>query len=122
MVNKENYAEVIENLQLELRRGAMVLAVLSQLQESEYGYSLKQQLAVGGLEIPEGTLYPLLRRLEKQGLLQSEWRVVDEARPRRYYKASERGVQALRDLGQEWKQLSEAINNFSNERFTRSNS
>jgi DNA-binding PadR family transcriptional regulator len=122
MVNKENYAEVIEHLQLELRRGAMVLAVLSQLQESEYGYSLKQQLAAGGLEIPEGTLYPLLRRLEKQGLLQSEWRVVDEARPRRYYKASERGVQALRDLGQEWKHLSEAINNFSNERFTRSNS
>jgi DNA-binding PadR family transcriptional regulator len=113
MVNKENYAEVIENLQLELRRGAMVLAVLSQLQESEYGYSLKQQLAAGGLEIPEGTLYPLLRRLEKQGLLQSEWRVVDEARPRRYYKASERGVQALSDLGQEWKHLSEAINNFS---------
>lgn len=91
MGKEKNYAELVENLSMELRRGALVLAVLSQLKNEQYGYSLKQQLAGAGLNINEGTLYPLLRRLESQELLESEWRVVNEARPRRYYKISKKG-------------------------------
>lgn len=109
--NDEQETSVLATLQLELRRGAMVLAVLSQLKEAEYGYSLKQQLTAAGLEIPEGTLYPLLRRLEAQGLLESEWRVVDEKRPRRYYQISNEGQQVFAALSREWRDLQEAINN-----------
>jgi DNA-binding PadR family transcriptional regulator len=107
----EQDASVLASLQLELRRGAMVLAVLSQLKEAEYGYSLKQRLTEAGLEIPEGTLYPLLRRLEAQGLLESEWRVVDEKRPRRYYQISQEGQQVFTALSREWRDLQEAVNN-----------
>jgi PadR family transcriptional regulator PadR len=110
MAKEKDYAELIENLGFELRRGALVLAVLSQLQSEQYGYSLKQQLAADGVEINEGTLYPLLRRLETQGLLDSEWRVIDEARPRRYYQISTLGEQVLKDLRAEWASLSKAIN------------
>jgi PadR family transcriptional regulator, regulatory protein PadR len=109
--NDEQETSVLATLQLELRRGAMVLAVLSQLKEAEYGYSLKQQLTAAGLEIPEGTLYPLLRRLEAQGLLTSEWRVVDEKRPRRYYQISNEGQQVFAALSREWRDLQEAIDN-----------
>lgn len=109
MVTKEEYPALLENLSLELRRGALVLAVLSQLHAKQYGYSLKQQLASQALEIPEGTLYPLLRRLEAQGLLDSEWELADEARPRRYYQLSAQGQQALVDLTQEWQALSVAL-------------
>ena len=112
MVNTESYTELLESLSHELRRGSVVLAVLSQLRTEKYGYALKQEMADGGLDINEGTLYPLLRRLEDQGLLNSEWRVIDEARPRRYYKISELGQQALTDLSQEWTQISEAMNSF----------
>src|SRR5215470_10280362 len=72
-------------LDLELRRGVLVLAVLSQLRTAQYGYSLRQALADKGMPIEEGTLYPLLRRLEDQELLASEWRI-EEGPPRRYYK------------------------------------
>jgi PadR family transcriptional regulator PadR len=90
-----------DNITLELRRGIIVLAVLSQLQEEQYGYSLLKRLSDKGLEIDQGTLYPLLRRLEAQGLLGSNWRVEDE-RPRRYYVTSPEGVKALKQLKEEW--------------------
>jgi PadR family transcriptional regulator PadR len=93
--------EQISQLRLELRRGIVVLAVLSQLDTARYGYSLIQQLAEQGLEIEEGTLYPLLRRLEKQGLLESEWEV-GEARPRKYYRISPAGRDVLAMLIAEW--------------------
>ncbi|HRN50697.1 MAG TPA: PadR family transcriptional regulator [Anaerolineales bacterium] len=109
MVAKEEYPALLEGLVAELRRGSLGLAVLSQLSQPQYGYSLKQQLAAQGMDIPEGTLYPLLRRLEAQGLLESEWRVVDEARPRRYYRISPRGQQALADLTHEWQAISQAL-------------
>jgi PadR family transcriptional regulator PadR len=109
MVTKEEYPSLLENLVGELRRGALTLAVLSQLAKAEYGYSLKQQLATQGMEIHEGTLYPLLRRLEAQGLLVSEWRVVDETRPRRYYRISPQGAQALEDLKTEWQSITQAL-------------
>lgn len=110
MVTKEEYPALLESLGLELRRGALIIAVLSQLGRKQYGYSLKQQLAAQGLDIPEGTLYPLLRRLEGQGLLDSEWELADEARPRRYYKISQQGAQALGDLTAEWQDIAKSVN------------
>ena len=96
--------EIIQNLILELRRGTLILSVLSQLRERQYGYALKERLVEQGVEIDQGTLYPLLRRLEKQGLLDSEWDV-SEARPRRYYVLSEPGREVLTVMVAEWQQL-----------------
>jgi len=87
---------------LELRRGVIVIAVLSQLKEEQYGYSLLKRLSDQDMEIDQGTLYPLLRRLESQGLLQSDWRIVEEARPRRYYVISKQGREVLTQLKREW--------------------
>jgi DNA-binding PadR family transcriptional regulator len=106
MVSSQNKEELYEKLLLELRRGILVLAVLSQLEEKQYGYSLKQSLSDQGMEINEGTLYPLLRRLEAQGLLASDWQVIDDARPRRYYQISTEGKTILANLIQEWQELS----------------
>jgi PadR family transcriptional regulator PadR len=93
--------DTIENLMLELRRGTLVLSVLSELRQRQYGYSLKERLALDGVEIDQGTLYPLLRRLEKQGLLDS----VEESRPRRYYVLSAAGQQVLGTMSHEWREL-----------------
>lgn len=93
--------EQIGKLRLELRRGIVVLAVLSQMDTARYGYSLIQQLTEQGFEIEEGTLYPLLRRLEQQGLLESEWEV-GEVRPRKYYRISPLGREVLAALSAEW--------------------
>lgn len=94
-------AEHLTALRLELRRGIVVLAVLSQMASAQYGYSLIQRLAERGLDIEEGTLYPLLRRLEKQGLLESEWDTTD-SRPRKYYRISPQGHDVLAALVTEW--------------------
>ena len=93
--------ESLENGILEIRRGVIVLAVLSRLNQEQYGYSLIKSLAEAGLEIDQGTLYPLLRRLEGQGLLQSAWRVETD-RPRRYYVLSDEGRKLLPRLKEEW--------------------
>lgn len=93
--------EPFENVILELRRGIIVMAVLYQLSEEQYGYSLINRLKEGGLEIDQGTLYPLLRRLEGQGLLQSNWRI-EADRPRRYYVLSDEGRNLLPRLKEEW--------------------
>lgn len=85
----------------ELRRGAVILAVLSRLQSPQYGYSLKQALSEGGMPIEEGTLYPLLRRLETQGLLASEWNT-EHAPPRRYYRLNAEGERAFKALKDAW--------------------
>ena len=94
---------------LELRRGVLVLAVLSQLRTAQYGYSLRQALASEGMTIEEGTLYPLLRRLESQGLLASEWRI-EEGPPRRYYTLSLEGVRHYQNLSSSWSELVETMN------------
>ena len=94
----------IEKLVQELRRGVVVLAVLSQLEQEHYGYSLRQELAERGFDVNEGTLYPMLRRLESQGLLQSRWDVGDN-RPRRYYTLSSQGKEMFLTLKAEWKYL-----------------
>ena len=97
MTNTESF----ENVVLELRRGVIVLAALSQLGTEQYGYSLLKQLSDLGLEVDQGTLYPLLRRLEAQGLLESVWKL-EEARPRRYYVISAEGRKLLPKLKKEW--------------------
>ncbi|HVV33614.1 MAG TPA: PadR family transcriptional regulator [Vitreimonas sp.] len=93
-----------DKMEQELRRGVVVLAVLSQLREAQYGYSLRQALAARGMPIEEGTLYPLLRRLETQKLLASEWRIEDGP-PRRYYTLSKEGAHALSELTASWRDL-----------------
>ena len=96
---------------VELRRGVLVLAVLSQLRQRQYGYSLRQALAEGGMPIEEGTLYPLLRRLEAQGLLLSEWDT-GTAPPRRYYRLGPEGVRAFAELAEAWRAQVEVIDGF----------
>lgn len=108
MVKSLDAASLADGQDLELRRGALVLAVLSQLGEEQYGYSLKKALADQGLEIDEGTLYPLLRRLESQGLLASNWRVED-GRPRRYYVIAPKGEVVCRTLKASWRRLVRAM-------------
>lgn len=92
----------LDKFEHELRRGTVVLAALSQLESAQYGYSLRQALAVKGMEIEEGTLYPLLRRLESQGLLESEWRIEDGGPPRRYYTRSREGSRYYEKLVESW--------------------
>ena len=94
---------LLDNVILELRRGVIVLAVLSQLETEQYGYSLIKLLAERGLEVDQGTLYPLLRRLESQGLLESNWRV--RSRPRRYNVISRAGRGLLPQIKNEWNSL-----------------
>jgi PadR family transcriptional regulator PadR len=101
---------LFENLRLELRRGCLTLAVLAQLKQEHYGYTLRKALAAQGMEIEESTLYPLLRRLEAQGLLTSEWREEDK-RNKRFYRLSSEGKQIFARLLEEWNSINTAINN-----------
>lgn len=99
---------LIESLTQELRRGTLTLCVLGALRQPLYGYLLQQQLADAGIEIEQNTLYPLLRRLEKQGLLDSSWNV-EESRPRRYYVMNETGKNALTELSSVWAEMNRAV-------------
>jgi PadR family transcriptional regulator PadR len=101
---------VFENLRLELRRGCLTLAVLAQLRQEHYGYTLRKALAERGLEIDESTLYPLLRRLETQGLLASEWREEDK-RNKRFYHLSSDGQRIFGQLLEEWRAINASIDN-----------
>ena len=100
--------EVFENLRLELRRGSLTLAVLAQLRTEQYGYSLRKSLADSGLAIDENTLYPLLRRLEAQGLLASHWREEDK-RNKRFYRLSPEGEVVLYQLLNEHEAMNAAL-------------
>jgi PadR family transcriptional regulator, regulatory protein PadR len=99
---------VLDSLELELRRGVLVLAALSQLRTFRYGYELRQALADHGLPVEEGTLYPLLRRLETQGVLHSEWRT-GQGQPRRYYQLSPKGERLYERLTKSWRDLNTAM-------------
>ena len=101
---------LFENLRLELRRGCLTLAVLAQLRQEHYGYTLRKALASRGMEIDENTLYPLLRRLEAQGLLTSEWREEDK-RNKRFYRLSTDGQEIFARLLKEWNDINTAITN-----------
>jgi PadR family transcriptional regulator PadR len=98
----------LDKMRLELRRGVLVLAVLASLKQPHYGYSLRRQLQERGIDIDEGTLYPLIRRLAEQELLDSEWRQA-EGRERRYYQLSDLGSELLGQLTEEWQQLNGAL-------------
>ena len=100
--------EKVVSLSQELRRGVLPLAVLSLLKEKKYGYALIGDLAEAGIEIDQGTLYPMLRRLETQELLESSW-ILEESRPRRYYAISEQGSRMVKALTQEWKSLNQVM-------------
>jgi DNA-binding PadR family transcriptional regulator len=108
-------ADTFSKLELELRRGAIVLATLSQLAKPQYGYSLRQALAAQGMEIEEGTLYPLLRRLESQGLLTSEWKIEETGPPRRYYVLSPAGRETYSQLVQSWRALAAVMDGLFND-------
>ncbi len=100
--------DLFDNLCQELRRGGLTLAVLSQLKGERYGYTLRKGLSDLGMEIEEGTLYPLLRRLERQGLLDSEWREEDR-RNKRFYRLSRDGEAMLQRLLEQWRSLNAAL-------------
>jgi PadR family transcriptional regulator, regulatory protein PadR len=100
---------LFENLRLELRRGSLVLAVLAALRKEQYGYTLRKTLGEQGMAIDEGTLYPLLRRLESQGLLVSEWRE-EEKRNKRFYRLSADGKVILKQLLAEWQSINSSLN------------
>jgi DNA-binding PadR family transcriptional regulator len=107
-------AEQLLKLEQDLRKGVLVLAVLSRLRSRQYGYSLRQDLAERGMPIEEGTLYPLLRRLESQGLLASEWHA-DDGPPRRYYELSPQGVSVYRELTSAWGSLASVMDRLLDE-------
>jgi PadR family transcriptional regulator PadR len=100
--------DLFENLRLELRRGCLSLAVLAALRTEQYGYTLRKALADHGLEVDEGTLYPLLRRLESQGLLDSEWREEDK-RNKRFYRLSRAGEAILERLLEEQQGINDSL-------------
>ncbi len=101
-------AELFENLRLELRRGCLILAVLAELRTEHYGYALRKALADRGMAIDENTLYPLLRRLESQGLLASQWREEDK-RNKRFYRLSSDGELILKQLLDEWNAINSSL-------------
>ena len=109
MTNIQDNDNLFENIRLELRRGSLILAVLACLRSEQYGYTLRRALADRGMEIEEGTLYPLLRRLESQGLLLSEWREADK-RNKRFYRLSPLGSELLEKLLAEWKSIDSSLN------------
>lgn len=96
----------------ELRRGTVVLAALASLEQPRYGYALLEHLAAHGIRVEGNTLYPLLRRLEKQGLLTSAWNT-DESRPRKFYRLTREGQSVLRSLTREWHSLNNAVRTLS---------
>ena len=108
MTHSMTEADMFEPLRLELRRGSLILAVLGRLRREHYGYTLRKALADAGVEIDEGALYPMLRRLETQGLLTSEWRE-EEKRNKRFYRLSDEGKRVLARLVEEWRGLNASV-------------
>ena len=110
----EKTLENVEKLKQEMRRGIIVVAVMSRLQDFQYGYAMLKNLNEMGFEIGQDTLYPLLRRLEEQELLESEWRT-DDARPRRYYRLTPTGHGVLEILKTDWTELEKVIRRITDE-------
>lgn len=104
-----NHDEIVSGLILELRRGTLIIVVLSQLRTQMYGYNLVKVLQDYNITIEANTLYPLMRRLETQGLLKSEWDTED-AKPRKYYQTTEDGLIVLEKVTNHWKKFSQNIN------------
>jgi len=96
--------QILQNMTVELKRGTQIIVVLQALKKDQYGYSLLQDLEKSGVQMEAGTLYPLLRRLESQGLLESNWDTT-ETRPRKYYKLNKDGQNILKEMIQIWYQI-----------------
>lgn len=96
--------DLLANMVLELRRGTLVLSVLSQVESPKYGYALVRSLEEKGVSIETNTLYPLLRRLEKQGLLKSDWET-GESKPRKYYRRTAEGEKIYKELKEQWNEI-----------------
>jgi PadR family transcriptional regulator, regulatory protein PadR len=107
--NKPDESAIFDNLRLELRRGSLAVAVLAALNTEKYGYTLRKLLEDRGLPVDESSLYPLLRRLESQGLLLSEWRE-DAKRMKRFYRLSEEGARMMERLLTEWRSIDASLN------------
>jgi PadR family transcriptional regulator, regulatory protein PadR len=105
----------IEPFRQELRRGCLALAVLAELRAEQYGYTLRQSLKRQGLVVEQGTLYPLLKRLETQGFLISEWRN-EGRRQKRFYRLSAAGLRLIELLHREWREIERTINGIVGER------
>jgi DNA-binding PadR family transcriptional regulator len=111
----EKEHEAIANLSQELSRGTLVLSVLLSSNSPQYGYSLVEELAERGIAVEQNTLYPLLRRLESQGLLESSWDTTG-SRPRKYYTLSNPGERVRDQLLDEWRKLNTAIETIAKEK------
>lgn len=98
MDNDERLSSVLQ----EMRRGTSILYILGKLRHSEYGYNLSTELPETGIPIEAGTLYPLLRRLESQGLLESSWNTTEGAKPRKYYATTDFGKKVPAELKTHW--------------------
>ena len=109
-----NHDEVVSGLILELRRGTLILLVLSQLKKPMYGYNLVSNLQKNNIPMEANTLYPLMRRLETQGLLKSHWETT-EAKPRKYYEITEDGLIVLEKAKAHWEEFSKNVNNLIGE-------
>ena len=109
-----NYDDIVSNLMQELRRGTLIIVVLSQLKKEEYGYNLITKLKENGITVETNTLYPLLRRLENQGLLKSEWNTKED-KPRKYYLITEYGKEVLKKSINHWKKFSYSVNKIIDE-------
>ena len=107
--------ELLTSFLQEMRRGTLILCVLAKLRQSAYGYNLIGELAETGIPIEANTLYPLLRRLESQGLLESTWNTTDGAKPRKYYATTTLGKEVLSELKKHWQQAVQNMNNILEE-------
>ncbi|NLU52069.1 MAG: helix-turn-helix transcriptional regulator [Clostridiaceae bacterium] len=113
MENKKNEL-ILDGIIQELRRGTITLAVLSQLKQPQYGYSLIENMNAKGFDVEANTLYPLLRRLEKQEILESFWDT-DGVKPRKYYRMSEFGAEVYAKICAAWNDLNKTLNNLMDE-------
>lgn len=109
-----NIDEAVSNLILELRRGTLIMLVLSRLEKPTYGYNLVSVLEEGGVPVEANTLYPLMRRLEGQGLLKSEWET-GGSKPRKYYVLTEDGKTVLERIRKHWKEFSGKVDELMEE-------
>lgn len=100
--------DIVSSMVLELRRGTLVMLALSRLREPAYGYALVKSLADHGIPVEANTLYPLMRRLEAQGLLESEWDHTG-SKPRKYYRTTEEGLRVLREVEGQWHVLCDGV-------------
>ena len=104
-MDNEEKERLLKRTVQEMRRGSLVLAVLSLLPKKKYGYELLKEMNSMGFALTQDTLYPLLRRLNEQQLIDSEW-IIDTTRPRKYYRLNEDGKALLAKLSIEWKSQS----------------